>query len=168
MVKNSKNMNNILYIIPGWEDSTSGETYKKLGKVAEEKGYTVIYKDVDWKKPLSEQVFTVEKDAVIFGFSLGAVLAWLIAQKHECRLLILASMTPHASFVDAEIKQALVDLTGSECTEDVINHLTPSHKAQKQILMYGDQEGEPADILVPNTEHEITDEYIEEILKLLP
>jgi len=102
-------MNNILYIIPGFDDSTHREPYQKLGKMAAEKGHRVVYKDVDWKKPLSEQVFYVEKNAVIFGFSLGAILAWLVAQKYECRLLILASMTPHASFVDAEIKQALID-----------------------------------------------------------
>ena len=33
--------------------------------------------DIDWKRPLSAQMFSVEEDAVIVGFSLGAILAWL-------------------------------------------------------------------------------------------
>jgi len=45
--------------------------------------------------------------------------------------------------------------------------LKPRHKARKQTIIYGAKEGEKADILVKNTEHEITDNYIKEILKLL-
>ena len=76
-------------------------------------------------------------------------------------------MTPHYSFVDAMIKKALIDLTGKEFVDDVINNLTTVHQAEKQTIMYGDLEEEAGDILVPHTEHELNNSYIEEVEKIL-
>lgn len=101
------------------------------------------------------------------GFSLGAILTWLVAQKNPCEHLILASMTPHYSFKDQDIKEALIDLAGTEFVEDVIKNLESSHLSKKQTVIYGDQEGEEGDILVTNVEHGLTANYIEEIRKIL-
>lgn len=160
-------MKKVFYIIPGWQESCADKPYQLLARAVKEKGYEVISRDVDWTKPLSPQVFSIPREAVVFGFSLGAILAWLVAQKYPCRHLILASMTPHRSFVDAEIKKALVDLVGQAFVDDVVQHLTPTHHAEKQTIFYGDQEEEPADVLVLHTEHELNERYREEILKLL-
>ncbi len=160
-------MKKILYIIPGWKSTSSEKPYVLLAKAAQEKDYKVVFKDIDWKKSLSSQIFTVPKDAVVFGFSLGAILAWLVAQKSACRLLILASMTPHYSFERSDIKKDLIDTTGHGLVDDVIAHLKPFNKAEKQITLYGDEEGELADILVPNTEHELTNNYIKKIKNIL-
>ncbi len=127
----------------------------------------MVCKSVDWGEPLSLQVFTVPSDAVVFGFSLGAILAWLVAQKYPCRHLILASMTPHYNFTDPKIKKALVGLTNDEFVDDVITSLKPTHKAKKQTIMYGDREKEGADILVPNTGHRLNRNYIKEMLRIL-
>ena len=160
-------MRKVLYIIPAWEETCKAKPYQHLADAATKKGYEVICIDVDWKKPLSPQVFSVPPEAVLFGFSLGAILAWLVAQKHPCRHLILASMTPHYSFADPMIKKALIDLAGKEFVDDVIEHLATAHLAEKQTTMYGDREEETADILVPQTEHELNDRYIAEIDKIL-
>jgi len=157
----------ILYIIPGWEDNCTDEQYQRLGDAAKNKGYEVIFHNVDWKKPLSSQIFAVPEEAVVFGFSLGAILAWLVAQKYDCRLLILASMTPHYSFGDNEIKKALIELAGEEFVNDVINNLNSKNKSTKQITMYGALEEEPGDVIVPETEHELNKNYIEAVSKLL-
>ena len=156
-----------LYIIPGWEDTCDQTEYRNLGKAAEDAGFQVVFKNVDWKKPLSPQAFEIESDAIIFGFSLGAILAWLVAQKYECQHLILASMTPHYSFVDPLIKKELVNLAGNEFVEDIISNLDSYNKAHKQTIIYGDKENEMADILVQNTDHEINAEYIKVVIKLL-
>ena len=116
-------MKKILYIIPGWTETTRRRPYQLLRKEAQKNGYEVIFKNIDWKKPLSSQVFSTPEDAVIFGFSLGAILAWLAAQQNPCRLLILASMTPHYSFTDSKIKKALIEITGIRFVNDVIKHL---------------------------------------------
>jgi dienelactone hydrolase len=158
---------NTLYILPGWEDSGREEGYLKIESLARTKGYNVVMKSIDWTRPLSRQLFEVEKESVVFGFSLGAILAWLTAQREPVNHLILASMTPHYSFTDPEIKNALIDLAGEEFVDDILHNLKKSHKAKRQTVLYGDQEGEHADILVKETDHELTDNYVVEVLKLL-
>ena len=160
-------MKKIIYIIPGLRESCKSKPYRLLANVALEKGYEVICKNVDWENSLSSQIFAVPKNAVIFGFSLGAIFAWLIAQKYSCRHLILASMTPHYSFTEPKIKKALIDITNKKFVSDVVKQLKPTHQAKKQIIMYGDREEEKADILVSNTGHHLNDEYIREINKIL-
>lgn len=160
-------MKKILYIIPAWEDTCRLKPYKLLKKAAEDKGYTVVYKNVNWKKPLSGQIFAVEKEAIIFGFSLGAILGWLVAQQYPCRHLILASMTPHDSFNDPKIKKLLIEVTGEQFVADINANLKEKHQAKKQTLIYGDKEEEKADILVANTQHELTPNYIKVIERLL-
>lgn len=160
-------MKNNLYIIPGYEETCRRKPYQLLAKKAREKGYNVVYKNVNWKQKLSEQTFPVSEGDVIFGFSLGAVLAWLIAQDYKCKHIILASMTPHHSWSDKKIKKALVDLLGIKFVNDVIKKLDSKHQAKKQTIMYGDLEEEAGDILVAKTEHELTENYIKKIVKLL-
>ncbi len=160
-------MKKFLYIIPGWEETCRRKPYKQLKIVAEKKGYKVVSIKVDWKKPLSGQLFVVEKEAIVFGFSLGAILGWLVAQKYPCKHLILASMTPHSSFKDPKIKKLLIEITGATFVFDINANLKKNHRAENQTIIYGDQEEEKADILVTNTQHELTSNYIKVIEKLL-
>jgi hypothetical protein len=76
-------------------------------------------------------------------------------------------MTQLHAFKDREMKNALIELLGKPFVQDVIKHLNPRHKARKQTILYGALEEEPADILVPNTEHELTTQYLAAIKKLL-
>lgn len=157
-----------LYIIPGWEDTCDDAQYVLLSSMAVKKGYEIVCKNVNWKKPLSEQVFAVDKNAVIFGFSLGALLAALIAQKYPVRHLILASITPEHNFTDPTIRKELAELIGENLVVDIEKNLTKTNKAAKQTILYGGLEGESAaDIFVPNTEHELTTAYLDEVQKLL-
>lgn len=160
-------MKKILYIIPGLRESCESKPYRLLADAAKEQSYEVVCKNVDWGKPLSLQMFAVPKEAVVFGFSLGAILAWLVAQKYPCRHLVLASMTPHYSFTDPKIKKALVDLLGKKFVDDVIKNLNPKHRAKKQTILYGDREGEKADVLVPKTGHRLNSNYIKAIAQVL-
>lgn len=156
-----------LYIIPGWEETTRRRPYQLLRKIAQEKGYTVVFHNVNWKQPLSSQIIAVPQDAIVFGFSLGAILGWLIAQKYSCQKLILASMTPHYSFEKEDIKSALIELAGSVFVTDIIKNLTKTNLAKKQVIIYGDQEEEGADILVSKTGHELTSNYLKVLEGLL-
>ncbi len=109
-------------------------SYQLLAESARSKGYEVKLQNVDWKIPLSQQTFEVPESAVIFGFSLWAILAWLNAQRHPCKHLILASMTPHYSFTDKKIREALIDLTGAEFTKDIITNLSPKNFPENRQL----------------------------------
>jgi predicted alpha/beta hydrolase family esterase len=87
-------MNKKFYIIPGWTETSRRRQYQSLAKAVRKKGYEVVFKNVDWNKKISQQVFAIEKDSVLFGFSMGAILARLVAQEYTCNLVIFASMTP--------------------------------------------------------------------------
>lgn len=156
-----------LYIIPGLKETCRRRPYQALAKIARAKGYEVVFKNVNWDKNLSPQKFEVPENSVIFGFSLGAVLAWLVAQDTPCEHLILASMTPLHCFKGGEMRKALVDLLGAKYIDDIERQLKPKHKAIKQTIIYGDKEEEKADILVKNTEHEISENYLKELKRLL-
>lgn len=156
-----------IYIIPGFEETTKRRPYQLLRKIAKDEGYEVVFKNIDWNKKLSQQIFSVSDNDIIFGFSLGAVLAWLIAQEYRCKHIILASMTPHYSWKDKKIKKALVDLLGEKFVNDVVKKLSPKHKAKKQTIIYGDLEEEDGDILVKDTQHELTANYLKEIKKII-
>lgn len=161
-------MNKTLHIIPGYKETCRRKPYQKIRKLAEEKGYEVSCVNIDWNKKITKQFFSVNRDDVIFGFSLGAILGRLVAQDYSCGKLILASMTQLECFrKEGEMKKALVDLLGKPFVDDVSKRLKPRHKAKKQIILYGDKEDEKADVLVKDTEHELTGNYIREVGKLL-
>lgn len=160
-------MKKIIYIIPGLRETCDSKPYRLLADAVKERGYKVLCKNVNWRKPLSPQVFAVPREAVVFGFSLGAILAWLVAQKYSCQHLILASMTPHYSFSDPKIKKALVDIVGKKFIDDVVGTLKKKHRAKKQTTLYGDREEEKADILVLKTGHRLNSNYIKEVVKIL-
>lgn len=160
-------MKKTIYIIPGWEENPSLPQYESLAKKAKDKGYDVNCKNVDWKKPLSKQIFNVSKEAVIFGFSLGAILGRMVAQNSECKHLILASSAIVKNLSEGEDRKAYIDLLGKDFVEDIIKNIKETNNAEKQTVLYGELENEKADIIVPNTEHELSNEYIKLVSDLL-
>ena len=159
-------MNKVFYIIPGWRETCRRRQYQNLANRLKKNGYKVIFKNVDWGKNLSEQIFEVEKDSILFGFSIGAILARLIVQNYKCKLAIFASMTPLRHFKGGEEEKMLIESIGKKVVKDIKKHLKPKIKSKK-VLMYGDKENEKADIVVKNTDHEISENYIKEILNLI-
>ncbi len=155
------------YIIPGWKEYSRYKVYQSLATMAKKKGYKVIFYEIDWGKKMSEQIFPIEKNSIIFGFSLGAILALLIAQKYECQKLLLASMTPLYSFKDKEIKNALIDLLGKDFINDIDKNIKTKSKSKEKVVMYGDREKENGDIIIPKTGHRLNSRYIEAVKNLL-
>lgn len=154
------------YIIPGWQETCRRRQYQNLADALRKSDYNVVLKNVDWNKNLSDQTFEIERDSILFGFSMGAILARLIAQKYRCNLVIFASMTPLRHFKGGEQERLLIDAIGENIVRDVKIHLKPKIKSRK-VLMYGDKENEKADILVKDTDHEISKNYIKEIIRLV-
>lgn len=156
-----------LYIIPGWGESSKYKIYQSLGSMAVEKGYEVVFYDIDWNKTFSSQVFAVQEDCTLVGFSLGAIFARMIAQKFKCKKLICASMTPVNSFADETSRTELVKLLGREIVDDISSSLKPTHLAEATVVMYGDKEGEIGDIIVKQTGHRLNARYNKAIVELL-
>ena len=160
-------MKKIIYIIPGWNESSQYKIYQSLATLAREKGYKVIFYDINWNKSLSSQIFSIEKNAIIFGFSLGAIFARLIAQRYKYRKIILASMTPYYSFKNKELKDRLVKLLGKKFIEDIHKEFRLKHSLHDQIIIYGDREKEQGDIIIPKTGHRLNIRYNKKIIELL-
>ncbi|MEX0931389.1 MAG: hypothetical protein WDZ88_01420 [Candidatus Paceibacterota bacterium] len=83
-----------IYLIPGLGEKCTLVRYRNLAEALSSKGYEVVPVNPDWYQPLLSQIFPVEKDAIICGFSFGAVMAYLIAQKYPCKKVIMASISP--------------------------------------------------------------------------
>lgn len=93
-----------LYIIPGFRESTDEKPYQKIAKVAQNKGYRVIFHNPQWtrrtiKDWLDELDGVIKKhganDSMILGFSMGAYIAVLSAQRNSFTKLILCSLSPY-------------------------------------------------------------------------
>jgi hypothetical protein len=69
------------YIIPGWEETCRRKQYQNLAKEMEDLGFDIVFKNINWKEKLSKQIFNIEPNSILFGFSMGALLARLIAKK---------------------------------------------------------------------------------------
>ncbi len=163
---------NKFYIIPGYGETTRRKEYQLLKKIAQRKGYSVIPKNPNWKQPITEQIFPVESDAILFGFSMGAILAYAIALEYPCKKIILASMTPSDFFSSPLLKQAL----GSKMVKDLKKIDFKKKKSKtKLIRLYGEKEVKDfpigisfkVDYLIPNSHHELTKEYLKEVGKQL-
>lgn len=76
-------------------------------------------------------------------------------------------MTPPHSFKNKKLKKELADVLGGAFVEDISKKLRTKHCARSQMIIYGDREEEPVDIIVPRTGHRLNARYIKEIAELL-
>ena len=167
-------MKKIAYIIPGFGESCKEAQYKKLAVALRTKGYVVNCVNPDWYRPISKQIFQVEKDAVVFGFSIGAVLAYLIAKKFPYRKAIFASISPIHKFSFKNFKSALHPYMSNDLATEItidIKSIKVSLKNLKvpHVTLVGQLEKKmpQADFIVPKTGHRITTSYINCISKLI-
>jgi hypothetical protein len=61
----------------------------------------------------------------------------------------------------------LADVVGNNFVNDVKKNLKNKIKAKRNILIYGDKEGEKGDFIIKNTDHEISKNYIKKVLELI-
>jgi hypothetical protein len=158
---------NNFYIISGWCDTTGRYPYQKLSEIAKQKGYNVVKVNPEWDEPLSEQIFSVTKNDVIFGFSMGAILACMVGKKYPYKKLILASMTPVL-----DLSQPTLNMLGKQIANDCKKF---KYGGVKATYFYGDEEIDRSlnrikkfgIKVVPNTCHQLNQEYINYISKEL-
>lgn len=82
-------MKHILYIISGWDESTSQEEYQELKSHFTHKGFVVIEVSITWKRRvmsqyvdefLSQCSHSSEDRVSVLGFSLGAMISFISSQ----------------------------------------------------------------------------------------
>ena len=160
-------MKSNFYIISGWRDNTGRAPYQKIFEIATQKGYKVIKVNPEWDEPLSSQVFSTTKNDVIFGFSMGAILACMVGKKYPYKKLILASMTPVL-----DLSKPTLRILGKQIAEDCKKF---RYGGVKATYFYGAEEIDKSlnrmrklgikIKVVPDTCHQLNAEYIERIAK---
>ncbi len=76
-------------------------------------------------------------------------------------------MTEMKYFIYKKNIKELSEVCGEDFVLDIKKNLKNKNKQKNEIMFYGDKEGGDGDIIVKNTNHELTDEYIKEIIKIL-
>ncbi len=169
-----KTLKKIIYIIPGFGENCNLIRYKNLAIALQNKGYTVKLVNPEWYRPLSEQVFKPEKDSVIFGFSLGSVIAYLIASKYKCKKIIFGSLSPiHLYTYKLAVEMYEEHMSRKKAEEnakDIMNiKISLETLKTPYILIKGELENSEmkGDVLVPKTGHFVNKNYIRAIESIL-
>ncbi|OGH84918.1 MAG: hypothetical protein A2493_00390 [Candidatus Magasanikbacteria bacterium RIFOXYC12_FULL_33_11] len=97
-------MSKVIYIIPGFGQNTKMKGYTELIKFFKTKKFKVVPIKITWKhKVMSDYVTEFqtqlihkkEDDVYLFGFSFGAMIAFISADKIKPKDLLLASLSPY-------------------------------------------------------------------------
>ncbi len=123
----------------------------------------------NWKKGLSDQVFGVTKNDVVFGFSLGGILAMLIANQYKYKKIILASATTYLC------ADELIAVVPKDTVKDIRD--TKNIHLRNTIRIYGELEKQYFPLYIPkgmkihqlikNTGHELSPAYLKAIVSYL-
>lgn len=161
-----------IYFIAGFGETGKEKNYKLLAKKLTKKGYKFKNVEINWRKPLSHQTFKVKRNDIVVGFSYGAILAGLIAQNQVSEKAILCSPSPIEDFTLQELyednKEYMGDSHAAEQAVDIKNIKINFNKLKTpHIILSGEGEELNADILVPDTGHEFSLNYVNAVVKIL-
>ena len=110
-------MRKIAYIIPGFTEKTSDAPYPQIASWFKERGIEPIFVDISWNlkaevtamslyvkefKVVYEKTHQKDDEIYIFGFSFGAMVAYISSELIKPHTLILASVSP---FFKEDIKE---------------------------------------------------------------
>lgn len=143
----------VVYVIPGFMHSTTRKEYKNVAKFFEEKGIEVVFVQIDWKyKTISdwvEQFLTKyhkndKRKKYLFGFSYGAMIAFISSLSTEINTQILCSLSPYfhedLPGLPAKWKKGIGKRRVKDFNKLNMSILAPKVKT-KTYLLYGTKEG---------------------------
>src|SRR4030042_5586165 len=96
-------MNKVAFIIPAFSESTNDEPYEAIALAFKRKGIESIPVNISWKRTtLSDNIDQFlrqykkvkAKEFYLFGFSLGAYIAFIASAKIKTKAQILCSLSP--------------------------------------------------------------------------
>ncbi len=160
----AKSYKSRFFIISGWCDTTGRAPYRYLAEIAGNKGYKVVKVNPEWDEALSGQVFPTTRHDIVFGFSMGAILACMVCKRFPYRKLILASMTPVL-----DLSKRTLKMLGREIAEDCKKF---RYGGVKATYFYGEKEIDESlrkirklcrIKIIPNTCHQLNFEYLQRI-----
>lgn len=130
---------------------------------------------INWSKPLVPQAFNLKfkKGDIVVGFSFGALIA-AIAADHNDTKAILCSMTPVWKYSLSQIEKdakTYMNKTNAKKQALTLKMVDFKYLLKRHLSFAGSIEkkkyGVSAKIYIKNTNHELTDKYLQEINKHL-
>ncbi len=188
-------MNKIVYIIPGFTEKVNLKGYQQIIKFFKSKNFKVIPIKISWQyKVMSNyvdeffsQLSHQQNDEVyLFGFSFGAIIAFISAVRIKPKILLLCSLSPYFNEDLKSLKKSWKNRIGKKRMEDLkkfsFNKLVKNINC-KTILVAGKNEGKELDtrvndahnkikkselIIIDGAKHEISQkEYIDKLHKII-
>ena len=99
-----KNKKSKLYVIPGMGESTRAMNYRELIRFARKAGFIVVPVNIDWSSKLDMSGYISQVDQkipnninsdYILGFSFGAYIASVLADKKQAKGYVFCSISPY-------------------------------------------------------------------------
>lgn len=178
-----------LLLIPGFGETTRDHPYQKLMTLLKADYEIEVYnpkwrygKASKWIRALETKLPEGEDpDTTIVAFSLGAFIALNLASKHAFRKVLLCSVSPLFAPQLHHLPQTARTILGKRRVQDFGKYSIPKHTLSKLVFLFGDKDWNIAIkeansiagilnskfVIVKDTAHELTDNYIKEILKTL-
>jgi len=145
---------NVVYVITGFGQKTSQKEYREVIKRFKERKFTVIPIRISWKhrvmsdyvKEFLKQLQHKPNDRVcLFGFSFGAMIAFIAAPQLKPHGLYLCSLSSYFKEDLTSLKKSWKKYLGKREMKDFhqfsFNKLAKDIRC-KTVLMVGDKEGE--------------------------
>ncbi len=100
-------MKKVIYILPGYGEAGDNQRHEKLEAIFRAQGLTPIHVNIPWQKTQPERIPDYVKqfltaynrlkgvEKYVFGFSLGATIAFVVATKIKPKGIILGSLSPY-------------------------------------------------------------------------
>lgn len=145
-------MNKVVYIIPGFTESTNLNEYKQIVKIFKSHNFKVIPITITWKfktmsnyveEFLSQLSHKKTDEVYLFGFSFGAMIAFISASKIQTKMIYLCSLSPYFKEDLKFLKKSWKNYIGKKRFDDFknfsFNKLSKIINC-KTILLLGDKE----------------------------
>lgn len=123
-------MSKVVYIIPGFTEKTTEPAYQKIINFFKSNNFRVVPVDIIWPRRVMsdylEQFLTKyqpnKNDQVyLFGFSFGAMVAFLAAAKIKPKVQILCSLSPYFKEDLPKLKKSSLKIDGKRRIDDFKN-----------------------------------------------
>lgn len=182
-------MKKTLLVIPGFGESTKEEQYKKLISLAKKDFDKIIEVNpvwnhrtvTHWYQDVLKSLSGVNPENITaVGFSLGAYILILLSEHMNFNKTLLCSLSPFFKEQLSKMPEGAQDFFGKRRVKDFHKHHLPKKTQSSQtIFLFGTEDWvyaiNQSEILakvfksefvrIPGTGHELTDDYIEEIIK---
>jgi esterase/lipase len=147
-------MAKVVYIIPGYQHTTSLKSYREVARYFKSRNYQVELVKINWARRVMSDYVAEAKGQVVrhkkgdavclFGFSFGAFIALNLAEQIIPKYLILGSLSPYFKEDLPYVKKTWKEFWGKRRIKDFsnfyFNKLVKKVKCSKIYLLGGGDE----------------------------